>query len=64
MKLYELLSRVTFDELVPTLNTLIIKDNQLPHDTADAFFKRLVRTADNQIALKAMTSFNLIFNHS
>ena len=31
MKLYELLSRVTFDGLVPTLNTLIIKDNQLPY---------------------------------
>lgn len=31
MKLYELLSRVTFDDLVPTLNTLIIKENQLPY---------------------------------
>ena len=31
MKLYELLSRVTFDGLVPTLNTLIIKENQLPY---------------------------------
>jgi hypothetical protein len=31
MKLYELLSRVTFDDLKPTLNTLIIKENQLPY---------------------------------
>lgn len=31
MKLYELLSRVSFDGLVPTLNTLIIKENQLPY---------------------------------
>ncbi|MBQ8810716.1 MAG: hypothetical protein IJZ70_00185 [Bacteroidales bacterium] len=31
MKLYELLSRVTFDDLVPTLNSLIIKENQLPY---------------------------------
>ena len=31
MKLYELLSRVTFDSLVPILNTLIIKENQLPY---------------------------------
>ena len=31
MKLYDLLSRVTFDDLVPTLNTLIIKENQLPY---------------------------------
>ena len=31
MKLYELLSRVTFDDLIPTLNTLIIKENQLPY---------------------------------
>ena len=31
MKLYELLSRVTFDGLVPTLNTLVIKENQLPY---------------------------------
>lgn len=31
MKLYELLSRVTFDDLVPTLNTLVIKENQLPY---------------------------------
>ena len=31
MRLYELLSRVTFDDLVPTLNTLIIKENQLPY---------------------------------
>ena len=31
MKLYELLSTVTFDDLVPTLNTLIIKENQLPY---------------------------------
>ena len=31
MKLYELLSIVTFDDLVPTLNTLIIKENQLPY---------------------------------
>lgn len=31
MKMYELLSRVTFDDLVPTLNTLIIKENQLPY---------------------------------
>ena len=31
MKLYELLSRVTFDDLVHTLNTLIIKENQLPY---------------------------------
>lgn len=31
MKLYDLLSRVTFDDLIPTLNTLIIKENQLPY---------------------------------
>ena len=31
MNLYDLLSRVTFDDLVPTLNTLIIKENQLPY---------------------------------
>lgn len=31
MKLYELLSKVSFDDLVPTLNTLIIKENQLPY---------------------------------
>ena len=31
MKLYELLSRVSFDGLVPTLNTLITKENQLPY---------------------------------
>ena len=31
MKLYDLLSRVTFDGLVPTLNTLIIKENLLPY---------------------------------
>lgn len=31
MKLYELLSRVTFDDIVPTLNTLIIKENELPY---------------------------------
>jgi hypothetical protein len=31
MKLHELLSRVTFDDLVPTLNTIIIKENQLPY---------------------------------
>lgn len=31
MKLYDLLSRVTFDDLVPTLNTIIIKENQLPY---------------------------------
>ena len=31
MKLYELLSRVSFDGLVPTLNTLVIKENQLPY---------------------------------
>ena len=31
MKLYELLSGVSFDGLVPTLNTLIIKENQLPY---------------------------------
>lgn len=31
MKLYNLLSRVTFDSLVPTLNTLIIKENLLPY---------------------------------
>ena len=31
MKLYELLSRVTFDELVPTLNTLVGKTGQLPY---------------------------------
>lgn len=31
MKLYELLSRVTFDDLISTLNTLIIKENQLPY---------------------------------
>ena len=31
MKLYELLSKVSFDGLVPTLNTLIIKENQLPY---------------------------------
>ena len=29
MKQYELLSRVSFDGLVPTLNTLVIKENQL-----------------------------------
>lgn len=31
MKLYELLSKVSFDGLVPTLNTLVIKENQLPY---------------------------------
>ena len=31
MILYDLLSRVTFDDLIPTLNTLIIKENQLPY---------------------------------
>ena len=31
MKLYDLLYRVTFDDLIPTLNTLIIKENQLPY---------------------------------
>ena len=31
MKLYDLLSRVTFDDLIPTLNTLVIKENQLPY---------------------------------
>ena len=31
MKLYDLLSRVTFDDLVPTLNRLIIKEYQLPY---------------------------------
>ena len=31
MKLYDLLSRVTFDDLIQTLNTLIIKENQLPY---------------------------------
>lgn len=31
MKLYELLSKVSFDDLIPTLNTLIIKENQLPY---------------------------------
>ena len=31
MKLYDLLSRVTFDDLIPTLNTLIIKENQLTY---------------------------------
>ena len=31
MKLYDLLSRVTFDDLEPTLNTLTIKENQLPY---------------------------------
>ena len=31
MKLYELLSKVSFDDLVPTLNTLVIKENQLPY---------------------------------
>lgn len=31
MRLYELISRVTFDDLIPTLNTLIIKENQLPY---------------------------------
>ena len=31
MKLYELLSKVSFDGLVPTLNTLVITENQLPY---------------------------------
>ena len=31
MKLYELLSKVSFDGLVTTLNTLVIKENQLPY---------------------------------